>query len=120
MGPVGGVWARWNTPQVGRYPVLGDIQVIKVGDFSTPKVCHLPLGQPSTPNPVLDRRNPNLERGVTCPESQIVLVPQGQPGTQALVSYLTVARELDQLQGATWAQRGPGAWGEEQAGTLVA
>lgn len=45
---------------------------------------------------------------------------EGQPGAQALVAYLSVARELDQLQGAFWAQRGPGAWGEEQASTLVA
>lgn len=34
--PVGGAW---NTPQVGRYPVIGDTHVMKVGDVSTPKVC---------------------------------------------------------------------------------
>lgn len=38
LGRVGGAWARQNTPQVGRYPVLGDTHVIKAGDLSTPKV----------------------------------------------------------------------------------
>lgn len=56
--------------------------------------------------------------GATCPESQTLW--QDQPGTQALVSYLSVAGELAQLQGTSLAQRGPGAHGEEQAGTLVA
>jgi hypothetical protein len=45
---------------------------------------------------------------------------QGQAETQSLAHYLTVARELEQLQGASWVQRGAGAWGVEQAGTLVA
>lgn len=39
LGPVVGAWAQWNTPQVGRYPVIGDTHVIKVGDVSTPKAC---------------------------------------------------------------------------------
>lgn len=41
-------------------------------------------------------------------------------GNPAAVCYLTVAGEVDQQQGASSAQRGAGAWGEEQAGTLVA
>lgn len=39
LGPVGGAWAQWNTPQVGRYPVIRDTHVVKVGAVSTPKVC---------------------------------------------------------------------------------
>lgn len=41
-------------------------------------------------------------------------------GPRPFALHLSVARELEQLQGASWAQRGAGAWGEEQAGTLVA
>lgn len=60
LGPVGGAWARWNTPQVGRYPVLGDTHVIKAGDLSTPKVPVIIHWGPSLPT---DGRNPNPERG---------------------------------------------------------
>ena len=46
---------------------------------------------------------------------------QGQAwDPDSLLLHLSIARELEQLQGASWAQRGAGAWGEEQAGTLVA
>lgn len=41
-------------------------------------------------------------------------------GPRLFSLHLSVVRELEQLQGASWVRRGTGAWGEEQAGTLVA
>lgn len=56
-------------------------------------------------------------RNIRVPE-----MPGVEPGLgpRPFALHLSVARELEQLQGASWAQRGAGAWGEEQAGTLVA
>lgn len=107
LGPVGGAWAQWNTPQVGRYPVIRDTHVVKVGAVSTPKVCVIIHWHPLPSH---------LTGGIQIQRGE----PRITVATQQLVHYLTVAGELDQQQGASSAQRGAGAWGEEQAGTLVA
>lgn len=68
---------------------------------------------------MFDRRKPSLEREEPLAQGHRPLAGAGL-GPMLFALPLSVARELEQLQGGLLGSEGGQAWGEEQAGTLVA